>query len=41
MNRTVAGNGSSDSFAGVCTVAITEIAGGIITHTKGNNINGD
>ena len=41
MNRTVSGNGSADSNAGVCTVAITEIAGGIITHTKGNNINGD
>ena len=41
INRTIAGNGNNDSAAGVCTVTISEIASGIITHTKGANINGD
>tara|TARA_B100001057_G_scaffold387026_1_gene394103 strand:- start:483 stop:1358 length:876 start_codon:yes stop_codon:yes gene_type:complete len=41
INRTAYGNGANDSFAGICTVTISEIASGIITHTKGANINGD
>jgi hypothetical protein len=39
--RTYTGNGSGDSFAGVNTFTVTEIADSISTHSKGSNINGD
>lgn len=41
MNRTDNADGDNDSFRSVGTVVITELDGSVITHTKGNNINGD
>ena len=32
---------SNDPYKGIGSVILTEVAGSIITHTKGNNINGD
>ena len=41
MNRTDNADGVNDSFRSVGTVVITELDGSVISHTKGNNINGD